>query len=65
MWVAVGLGIAPILGAGVGGWVYESAGTVALYAGASFLAMSGAVVAWFALSEPALADPEPEVEPVL
>jgi PPP family 3-phenylpropionic acid transporter len=64
MWVAVSLGVAPILGAGIGGWVYESAGTVALYAGASVLAVSGAGVAWIALSDPALANPEPEVEPV-
>jgi MFS transporter, PPP family, 3-phenylpropionic acid transporter len=65
MWVVVSLGIAPIIGAGIGGWVYETAGTVALYAGASFLAMAGAGVAWFALSEPALANPQPDVEPVL
>jgi hypothetical protein len=45
--------------------VYETAGTVALYAGASFLAVAGAGVAWFALSEPALANPQPDVEPVL
>jgi MFS family permease len=30
MWVVVSLGIAPIIGAGIGGWVYETAGTVAL-----------------------------------
>jgi PPP family 3-phenylpropionic acid transporter len=65
MWVTVSLGVAPILGAGIGGWVYETAGTVALYAGASLLALLGAGVAWIALSEPALADPDPQVEPVL
>jgi PPP family 3-phenylpropionic acid transporter len=65
MWVMVALGIAPILGAGIGGWVFESAGTVTLYAGASALAAAGAAVAWIALSEPALANPQPEVEPVL
>jgi PPP family 3-phenylpropionic acid transporter len=65
MWVTVSFGIAPILGAGIGGWVYETAGTLALYSGASFLALAGAVVAWIALSEPALANPELEVEPVL
>jgi PPP family 3-phenylpropionic acid transporter len=65
MWVTVSFGIAPILGAGIGGWVYETAGTLALYSGASFLALAGAAVAWIALSEPALANPELEVEPVL
>jgi PPP family 3-phenylpropionic acid transporter len=65
MWVTVSLGIAPILGAGVGGWVYQRAGTVALYVGASSLAAAGAAVAWTALSEPALANPQPETEPVL
>ncbi len=65
MWVTVSFGIAPILGAGIGGWVFETAGTVTLYAGASGLALAGGGVAWIALSEPALANPTPEVEPVL
>lgn len=65
MWVVVSFGIAPIIGAGVGGWVFERFGTVALYVGASCLALAGAAVAWIALSEPALANPEPEGEPAL
>jgi MFS transporter, PPP family, 3-phenylpropionic acid transporter len=61
-----GFGIAPIVGAGIGGYVYQHAGTVVLYSGASALALCGAVVAWFALSIPALAspvatDPSPEI----
>ncbi len=65
MWVVVSFGIAPILGAGIGGWVYETQGTVTLYVGASVLALAGAAVAWIALSAPALANPEPEIAPVL
>jgi PPP family 3-phenylpropionic acid transporter len=65
MWVTVSFGIAPIAGAGIGGWAFETFGTVALYAGASAAALAGAGVAWIALSEPALANPQPEVEPVL
>jgi hypothetical protein len=65
MWVTVSLGIAPILGAGTGGWVYETRGTVVLYTGASLLALAGAAVGWVALSAPRLARPEPEIEPVL
>ena len=59
----VGFGIAPILGAGIGGFVYQHAGAVVLYAGASLLALGGAVVAWFALAIPALDEPG-QVEPV-
>ncbi len=62
------LGIAPILGAGIGGFVYQHAGTVVLYTGASALALAGAVVAWFALSTPALSEPGvpgQEIEPVI
>lgn len=65
MWVTVSFGISPILGAGIGGWVYQTLGTATLYAGASGLALGGAVVAWVALSQPTLANPQPEVEPVL
>jgi len=61
----VGFGIAPILGAGVGGWVFDRFGTVTLYLGASVLALVGGVIAWSALSAPTLAHPTPEVEPVL
>jgi MFS family permease len=62
------LGIGPILGAGIGGFVYQRAGTVVLYVGASSLAVAGAVVAWFALSTPALSEPGvpgQEIEPVV
>ncbi len=53
----VGFGLGPILGAGIGGFVYETAGPMTLYAGASVLALSGAVVAWFALRGPELDRP--------
>ena len=62
------LGIGPILGAGIGGFVYQHEGTVVLYVGASALALAGAVVAWFALSTPTLAEPGvpgQEIEPVV
>jgi MFS family permease len=65
MWMVATFGIAPILGAGIGGWVFERFGTVTLYVGASSLALAGAVMAWVALSAPALAKPERDVEPVL
>ena len=61
-------GIGPILGAGIGGFVYQHEGTVVLYVGASALALAGAVVAWFALSTPTLAEPGvpgQEIEPVI
>jgi len=48
----VGFGFGPIIGAGVGGFVYESAGPMTLYAGASALALAGGVVAWFTLRGP-------------
>lgn len=53
----VALGLGPIIGAGIGGYVYQHAGTMVLYSGASALALAGAVVAWFALSTPQLAEP--------
>lgn len=56
---AVGFGIGPIVGAGIGGWVYQHMGPMVLYSGASALALLAAVVAWFALSTPALAEPGP------
>ena len=66
MWVTASFGLAPILGAGIGGWAFERLGTVALYAGASCLALAGAGVAWIALSDPVVADPQPrEAEAVL
>jgi MFS family permease len=61
----VGFGIAPIVGAGIGGWVFDRFGTVTLYLGASVLALIGGVVAWGALSGPALAHPAPDVDAVL
>ena len=64
MVATVGFGIAPILGAGIGGFVFESFGDVTLYVGASALALAGAVAAWLALSDPAVARPQLEVEPV-
>jgi hypothetical protein len=57
----VAFGIGPILGAGIGGFVYEHAGPVVLYSGASALSLGGGVVAWFALSTPALSRPSPQV----
>jgi PPP family 3-phenylpropionic acid transporter len=63
--MTVGFGIAPILGAGLGGWVFDRFGTTTLYAGASALALAGGAVAWSALSSPSLSEPVPDVEPVL
>jgi PPP family 3-phenylpropionic acid transporter len=63
--MTVGFGIAPIIGAGLGGWVFDRFGTVTLYLGASALALIGGAVAWGALSAPALANPAPDVEAVL
>lgn len=60
-----GFGIGPILGAGIGGVVYQRFGPVALYTGASVLALAAAGVAWVALSTPLLSQPEVGVEPVL
>ncbi|HEX6231269.1 MAG TPA: MFS transporter [Actinomycetota bacterium] len=65
MATTVGLGVAPILGAGIGGFVYDALGPVTLYSGASLLALGGAGAAWIVLSTPPLAHPEPEVPPVL
>jgi MFS family permease len=62
----VGFGLAPIVGAGFGGLVYEGAGPTALFVGASGFAVAAGVVAWFALSTPALSEPMarlPVVEP--
>jgi len=55
----VAFGIGPILGAGLGGIVYQRLGAPTLYVCAFTLAFAAAVVAWFALSTPALSDPEP------
>jgi PPP family 3-phenylpropionic acid transporter len=53
----VGFGVAPILGAGLGGMVYQAIGPVTLYAGAAALALAGAVAGWFALSTKELSEP--------
>ena len=50
----VAFGIGPILGAGIGGYVYQHAGATTLYVGASGLALLGGFVAWFALATPTL-----------
>ena len=54
MTATVGFGIGPILGAGVGGFVYQQLGPGVLYISASVLALSAAFVAWFTLRIPAL-----------
>ena len=50
----VAFGIAPILGAGLGGFVYQHLGARVLYGSACALALAAAVVAWFALDVPGL-----------
>jgi MFS transporter, PPP family, 3-phenylpropionic acid transporter len=60
----VAFGIGPILGAGLGGIVYQRLGAPTLYLGACALALAAAVVAWFALSTPALREPEAAAQPV-
>jgi PPP family 3-phenylpropionic acid transporter len=62
MTATVGFGVGPILGAGVGGLVYQHLGPGVLYASASVLALSAGVVAWFALRVPALDRPAPGEE---
>ena len=54
----VWFGLGPILGAGLGGLVYQRLGAPRLYLGAFLLALAGAVVAWFALAVPILEEPE-------
>ena len=49
---ATGFGLGPIIGAGLGGLVYEHLGAATLYGMAFVLALSAAVVAWFALNIP-------------
>jgi len=53
----VSFGIGPILGAGVGGFVYQHLGAPTLYLSACVLALGAALVAWFALATPALSEP--------
>jgi PPP family 3-phenylpropionic acid transporter len=56
------MGLAPIVGGPVGGWVYGAFGAVALYAGASFLCLAGGCIVWLTLADPAFTAPvEPEV----
>jgi MFS transporter, PPP family, 3-phenylpropionic acid transporter len=57
----VGFGVAPILGAGLGGLVYDRFGSTTLYVGASLLALGGALVGWVALSPEPLSAPRPEI----
>jgi MFS transporter, PPP family, 3-phenylpropionic acid transporter len=59
----VAFGIGPIIGAGLGGVVYEHLGAPVMYAAAAALAVCASVVAWFALGVPALSEPAP-TEPV-
>jgi len=52
----VSFGIGPILGAGLGGFVYQHLGARTLYLSACVLALGAALVAWFALGTPALSE---------
>jgi PPP family 3-phenylpropionic acid transporter len=61
----VGFGLGPILGAGIGGFVYDRFGSQTLYVGASVLALCAAAAAWVALSPAPLSRPQPEAEPVM
>lgn len=66
----VGFGIAPIVGAGLGGSVFDRFGPATLYVAASALTLCGGAVAWVALATPALSEPTPaansvaEIQPV-
>jgi PPP family 3-phenylpropionic acid transporter len=62
MVATIGFGVAPILGAGIGGFVFQSFGPLTLYLGASTVALAGAVAAWLSLSAPAVSLPAPDVE---
>jgi PPP family 3-phenylpropionic acid transporter len=53
----VGFGIAPILGAGVGGVVYEELGSLTLFVGSSVLAGLGGLASLVALRTPSLDSP--------
>jgi PPP family 3-phenylpropionic acid transporter len=59
----VAFGLGPILGAGIGGFVYQRIGAFALFASASVLALAAAGVALLALDTPLLAGPPPEPDP--
>jgi MFS family permease len=56
--ITAGFGLGPILGAGLGGLVYDRFGATTLYLGASMLTLCGAAVSWLVLSPPALSLPE-------
>jgi PPP family 3-phenylpropionic acid transporter len=50
----MGLGLGPIVGAGVGGFIFQSLGPVWLYSLAALSTLAGGVVGWFALNAPGL-----------
>ena len=54
----VSFGIGPILGAGLGGFVYQHLGARTLYLSACVLSLGAALLAWFALATPALSQPD-------
>jgi PPP family 3-phenylpropionic acid transporter len=51
------MGLAPILGGPLGGWIFGTVGAVALYAGASALCLVGGTIVWRTLSGPAFSSP--------
>jgi PPP family 3-phenylpropionic acid transporter len=51
------MGVAPIVGGPLGGWVYDTLGAVTLYAGASVLCLAGGAIVWRTLNAPAFARP--------
>jgi MFS transporter, PPP family, 3-phenylpropionic acid transporter len=59
----VAFGLGPILGAGIGGFVYQRVGAFALFASASLLALAAAGVALLVLNTPLLTGPPEEVDP--
>jgi MFS transporter, PPP family, 3-phenylpropionic acid transporter len=60
----VAFGIGPIVGATVGGLVFQRVGPRALYTGSACLAAAAALVAWRTLAAPAFTRPEPIPAPV-
>jgi PPP family 3-phenylpropionic acid transporter len=50
--VMVGFGVAPIIGAGIGGVVFGSLGPTWLFSMAGMAVLTGGLFGWFALSEP-------------
>jgi len=53
----VGFGIGPILGAGIGGVIYDELGSLTLFVGSAVLAAAGGVAALLALRTPTLDTP--------